>query len=95
MTKNLGPGVIGGTRGLEDLLAERDRALHSCGQLRVLEHFPYYCGLSNRCHVGLFLRKRPAERVSLVYTYTENALGVESQEVVPIQAGAGSGRVEV
>ena len=36
-----------------------------------LEHFPYYYEPSNGGYVGLFLRKRPAERFSLVYTLRE------------------------
>jgi len=40
----------------------------------MLEHFPYYCEPSNGGYVGLFLRERPAERVSLIGIYTGNAL---------------------
>jgi hypothetical protein len=38
------------------------------------EHFPYCYGLSRGGYVGFFLRKKPAERVPSVYTYTGNTL---------------------
>jgi hypothetical protein len=43
----------------------------------------------------VFLRNGWDTGTILVYTISENVLGVEAQEVVPTQTGAGSRRVEV
>src|ERR1022692_1146454 len=60
----------------------------------VLEHFRAYCGPRSFARCGFSLIEKPRDPCWSVYTILKNALAVESQKVVPIQAGTRSGCIE-